>query len=567
MNFTLLSPLGFAAGLLALAGGLFLLQRLRVRHREVSVVTTLFWREAVHDTRARVLVHRFRHPWAYALILAICALLWSAIAAPERDVEPRERYVLLLDSSAVMAHGSRFEEAKGTLLAMIDEVAPEAREVIACGAQQLRLLDSGEASLLLEARLEGLAPAASPSSVQRVIEGLALQGDVPTTVLLFGDAALDEDRLALLPESLKVERVLTSGEALASAHNTGITALGVSLAESGAWDAVDVLIEVASSTASSATPALVLDGQALTQPVQRRVLDGGVTQYLVSDVPARGGRFEARLAGGDDLALDDISAVVLPNRPLLRVSLSPTLDSALRIVLESDPAVVLVESGAQLVVRRVDEDLGSGLPALVFAPAATQEQSFLVQYSSEREPQAVLAEVVGELALSEIDATSLAEAADQPISLGAKHGAVRQVAVWQELIGEGFDFIDSRAFPLFVGASLRWLVGSEELHPWLAAGETRVASAALTNARGSALRPIGASAIPPEAGDYTQGDGSVLAVSLLSRAATLARPQGGSPAPFEQASAGVSDPVTWLLLLALLLLLFEWRQVRTGRMP
>ena len=72
--------------LAALAGALYLLQRLRVRHREVDVATTLFWHEAVHETRARVLVQRFRHPWAYALLLAISALLWSVVGAPEREV-------------------------------------------------------------------------------------------------------------------------------------------------------------------------------------------------------------------------------------------------------------------------------------------------------------------------------------------------------------------------------------------------------------------------------------------------------------------------------------------------
>ncbi len=34
------------AGLLGLAGVLYLLQRLRVRHRELTVVTTLFWLES-----------------------------------------------------------------------------------------------------------------------------------------------------------------------------------------------------------------------------------------------------------------------------------------------------------------------------------------------------------------------------------------------------------------------------------------------------------------------------------------------------------------------------------------
>jgi len=80
MSFTTLSPLSIALGLVGLAGVLYLLQRLRVRHREIDVVTTLFWREALQETRARVLVRRFRHPLAYAFVLAIAALLWLAFA-------------------------------------------------------------------------------------------------------------------------------------------------------------------------------------------------------------------------------------------------------------------------------------------------------------------------------------------------------------------------------------------------------------------------------------------------------------------------------------------------------
>ena len=75
MNFANL-PLGWALlGVAALAVGLFALQRLRVRHRPVEVETTLFWQQALEESRARVLTQRFRHPWAYALVLAIALLL------------------------------------------------------------------------------------------------------------------------------------------------------------------------------------------------------------------------------------------------------------------------------------------------------------------------------------------------------------------------------------------------------------------------------------------------------------------------------------------------------------
>ena len=567
LNFTLLSPLTFAAGLFALAGGLYLLQRLRVRHREVDVVTTLFWREAVHETRARMLVQRFRHPWAYVLILAIASLMWTAFAAPESSGTPERHYVFLLDSSAAMGHNQRFEEAKKKLLEVIEEAPKGAREVIACSAELESLLIPGEESLLLEARLEGLEPVAAPGSVERALATLKARSNTRTSVLIFGDTKVEE----VLPgpdlDVMSVEYVFSRGGESSRASNSGITALGAAAAESGQWGAVDVLVEVRSNQAESSTPSLSLDGAVLEQEVTRRELEGGVTQYTLLDVPARGGKFEVRLSGGDSLAFDDAAALRLPDWPLLRVQLSPALDDSLRVALESDPAVVLVASNADLVVRRSDEALGAGLPALVFAPAAQQQESFLVQYVADREAELVITDAVGDLALGEIDATSLAEAADQPITIGAKRGTVREVAVWNELIGDGFDFVDSRAFPLFVSGSLRWLAQSESLQPWVAAGETRVATASLTRSAGEVVRPVGASAVPSVAGEYTTEDGSQMAVSLLSPAVTLAQFNGGLLSPFEEVSAGGFDLVTWLLIIAALLLLFEWRQVRLGRMP
>jgi len=567
LNFTLLSPLGFAAGLFALAGGLYLLQRLRVRHREVDVVTTLFWHEAVHETRARMLVQRFRHPWAYALILAISVLLWAALAAPENQTGPEQRYVFLLERDAAMGHEGRFEEAKAKLLELVDKTPKGAREVIACGATLETLLLPGEESLLLEARLEGLMPEQAASSVGLALETLATRVAVPTTVMVLGGTRSESLHNPLTDELMSVMRVFTSPAETRPSLNSGITALGVSMPESGAWGVVDLLIEISTNhEAGNVAPSMTLDGQPLGQALTRLTMEQGVTQFLVRDVPARGGRIEARLANGDSLAFDDSAALQLPNRPFLRVALSPTLDGELRVALEADPAVVLVESNADIAVRRAGENVGSGLPALIFTPAAQQQESFLVQYVAEREAANVLSEVVGELALSEIDATSLAETAGEAISLGAKRGAVREVAVWEELVGEGFNFVDSRAFPLFIGGSLRWLAESEHLQPWVAVGESEIATDELRGVSAT-FKPLGTKAVPQLVGDYSTQAGLSVAASLLSPHATFAQFDSGTLSPLEDVAGGRSDYVSWLLILAAVLLLVEWRQVRTGRMP
>ena len=78
-----LSPTVALVGAAALVGLAFLLQRLKVRHREVLVPTTLFWREAVERSEARKLTERFRHPLAFLLVVLILLLLWLALAGPK----------------------------------------------------------------------------------------------------------------------------------------------------------------------------------------------------------------------------------------------------------------------------------------------------------------------------------------------------------------------------------------------------------------------------------------------------------------------------------------------------
>ena len=99
MSFGLITLFGFFAGIAALAVALWAIQRLRVQHREVEVVTTLFWQEALKETRARVFVRRFRHWPAWLLLLAICSLLWMLFGQPEIQSNDSTQHVVLVDWS------------------------------------------------------------------------------------------------------------------------------------------------------------------------------------------------------------------------------------------------------------------------------------------------------------------------------------------------------------------------------------------------------------------------------------------------------------------------------------
>ncbi|MFT7078178.1 MAG: hypothetical protein ACJA0P_004205, partial [Planctomycetota bacterium] len=140
-----------ALGLLGLGALLFALQRLRVRHRSQLVVTTLFWREALEESRARTLFERFRHPLTYLLLALIGGLLWLSVARLESDRGEGVQHTFLLDASAGMAVGDRFARAVDALAAELENTPRERTEVLLCGNGVRTVLAPGEDRALLVA--------------------------------------------------------------------------------------------------------------------------------------------------------------------------------------------------------------------------------------------------------------------------------------------------------------------------------------------------------------------------------------------------------------------------------
>ena len=408
MSFLLLPTAAVVGGLALLAGLLYWMQRLRVRHKELVVPTTLFWRAAVQETRARVFVRRFRHPLAYALLLLIASLLWLAFAEPRTESVAGERaIVFVLDGSAGMAWGDRYERACATLIEQVGRLPDREAEVLLCGGWPRTLLRRGESSLLLERRLEGTRPEACPSSLERVVA--SLPRDRPTTVVVVGDSPV---RAELVPDGW---RLLRPGQGGARPPNRGVTALGVSDAASGAWDRVDVLID--------APPGY------------------GVNLESLRDVPARGQEVVVTLPPGDAIAFDDEARIVLPRRSRLRVQSTPELAR----VFAADPGVELAEDGLEIELAEGHDIVLEG-PARSLASAPTGAVEF-------------------------VDAVRSDGAETPAPSIELRTGVRRRVIVGRELLGDRYNFTRSRAFPLFVALALRWMAGDEEFAAYVAAGE------------------------------------------------------------------------------------------------
>lgn len=552
-------------GLAALAGGLYLLQRLRVRHRRVPVATTLFWREAVEESRARVLTRRFRHPWAYALILLIASLIWLALAGPERRAGSEARTVVLLDGSARMARGDLFARAKAAALAAAGELPRDAREVVLCGAYPRRVLAPGEDILLLEKRLEPLGPDACPSTLSAVLRRMARDELSGTAFRVVTDAttwrAPDD-----IPADREVARVALEAK---PTTNRGIVALGMSEAASGRFDAVDVFIEV--RRAPDAEPASPLgialdDREVGASPAPVPAPEIGGARYWMRDVPARGQTLTVRLPGKDDLALDDEASLVLPRRRVLRVAIDDALADVVGPIVDADPALVRDERGLEPDVLVVRTELGPGgdVPTLAFVPESDDAPMLHVTHPEiEALSEAFLDEVAASLGLHEIDAVALATAAGRVVEVQGDPGPVRALAFWESLATDRYDLVHTRTFPALLSRALRWLGGIEPLAPYVAAGEPLDdGPTALTDADGRAHRAISVAATPPVAGRY-EAVHAMLAAPALT---TLLEGDADDASVHEAGGLGGSA-ATWLLLAAFLLLCFEWVLFRTERIP
>ena len=583
MSFANLSPLAVAGGIAALAAVLYVLQRLRIRFREQRVATLLFWKEALNEAPVRKLTRDFRHLWAYLLILAICSLLWLALAEPQwRDEGGSEFHVLLLDGSAGMARQGRFQNAVADLERDLARLPADRRQVIWSGAGAETLLNPGEHHLLLQGRLAQKTPEAVPASIARQLVQLAAvhRDESSVQVRVYGDAPVSAALLAGLPAGMSVVRGST--DAKHSAGNAGITALGVAQAASGEWGTVDLLFRVEGDAAQLPdTDQIVVAIDDRPLPDGSVIADADGFTYRIRDLPADGGLLSVAIADEDSLALDNRAQLRLPKQQPIRVQLSDALPAVMAAVLRADAAVELVDSNPDVVIRNRGDSLGGQVAALEFVELGLQDEAFVLGYPERADSAngpvdapALLRTAVQRLGLDNIDATDLADATQRPVEVAMRPDSEWTISVWRELLGDDYNFVRTRSFPLFVAQSLRWLAGVEQWYPYLAAGHPVPAppvgdAPTFVDAGGRALDTLGADFIPARADQLHRLGGEPLEVSLIHRDTTVV------PADNALQSAGLDafaidatrDSLIWLPLLALLGLLAEWWLYRKGQMP
>ncbi len=565
MSFAGLSAGWVLAGLAALAAVLLALQRLRVRHRELTVETTLFWQEAAEEARARVLMDRFRHPLAYLFVLLIASVLWLGVAAPRMESDDGRDHVLLLDASAGMARGTWLAASRERLLADAAWAPRDRTTVIVCAATPRTVLLPGENLLLLAQRLANVVAEACPETVTQTIRDLihAPRSDRALAIRAYGAGYSGGLRLAA--QAADVDVTVFAPQSPVAA-NSGVTALGVADAASGAWGAVDVLVEVTSTAGNAAhAPDVTLDGAALT-PSSTVALGSGV-RTVFRDVPAAGGTLTATVPGsGDAAALDDRASVVLPARRPIVVAVPADVPRALLAALRGDPAVRLTAAHEPADVT-VTRDAGSTAPAIVLVAEDAQDDAFVVVTTGAGDADTMLQAALDELALTQIDATSLATEAGRAISLGVRTGDAPQVRVWETLLTARYDLVLQRAFPAFVARAVRRIAGAAEVTPVVAVGTTLPgALAPLTDPTGALLDPADGALRAVVGGPHVTAAGTPVHVALLDTAGTTAT-ETEAVGDGDLVLPAPPDLVTWAALAGLVLLTAEWLLYRAGRLP
>lgn len=564
MNFANLPVWGIGAGLAALAGGLFVLQMLRVRHRQLEVPTTMFWKEAVEESRARVLRQRFRHPWAYLLLLLIAALLWLAIGGLQSSASDRQEYLLVLDGSVGMSHPERFEIATDSLLQDAENLPAANREVWWSGAETKLLLAKGEHTLLLRERLKDMQPDMAAAAVEDRLLQMAKGVDQQRSlqVRLYGDAPLRNAAREQLPSNFEVLRCTPL--APAQAGNRGFISGGIQASESGQWDHVDLIVEIIGTTEA---PTLTSSGAKPESPAASVKTALG-TQWRFTEILARGQVLELQIATQDNYPADDRISIAVPQRRPLQVLLSDSLASTFAPLVMADSALVMASDSADLVVRLQGENLGAALPALEISSAAASTHAFEITDAGSGTPEQLLRSIHQQLGFAEIDALALAQQLQQPISLGVELGDTRKVQVWDQLLDPKGAFASSRSFPLFMGRSLRWLANTHRYAPFAVTGRP------LSFANGNWTTPQQGTAVtaglalrPTVAGVYRSSEGNDVAANAFDTRASLGLAAFADVTAGEALQASTMPLWSWLVLLVLLLLGVEWMLFHNGRIP
>lgn len=321
-----------------------LLYMLRLKQRERTVSTHLFWQRVLQESSRRALFHRLRHLWSLLLHLLIFLLIAGALARPLWNTPDHAaaRAVLVLDTRARMraveADGeTRFAKAKAIAASYARQANARSQFAIVIADRTSRVLvpftDDPRALLDALEKLEATEAAGD------VAEGVKLARAIVAGTAGEGRVVAITDRP--LPEpAAKTPGVLTRTVGT-SRDNVAITRFAAR-PHPASQQTVELLLEVQNfgSAPARAEVELRLDDRVFD--VRRLDLRPGEPRIDVfSSVPRPGrnarGWLSAVLKTKDALAEDNLAYASYPARPPRRVLLVSSGNAFLEKLLAVDP--------------------------------------------------------------------------------------------------------------------------------------------------------------------------------------------------------------------------------------
>jgi hypothetical protein len=308
-----LSP-WFLGGLLAV--GLPIYIHLLRQHKSTPLpFSSLMFFE--QRTQSSIKHRRLRHLLLLALRLALLLLLILAfaqpyISRPAATMQGERLLIAVIDDSFSMRGGQKLDAARREAGSVLSAKAPGERAQVAALGGQLRLLtqpvvEQGELQAAVQS-VKGNDGRAVYSELSRALRSMAQTVRTPIDVHLFSDmqkTALPSNFSELaLPDNVKL--TLHPIEAKAAPNWT----LERVSAPAQLWDPKKARVQATvagfGTPAASRTVSLVVAGKTIaTKPAEVPANGRATVEFTGLDVPYGFTRCEARIDGGDSMAVDD----------------------------------------------------------------------------------------------------------------------------------------------------------------------------------------------------------------------------------------------------------------------
>ncbi len=351
-----LNPLGWWLALLAIP--IIVLYILKVRLREVTVSSSIFWEQVFEERRSRSFWRQLRHLLSLLLSLLFLALLVGAVLNPILvSQKTRGKVVIVFDNSASMnakeGGSSRFEEAKTILHRLVAESgARRETAIITAGGTPKVVLGLTDHFGTLRKAVEAIPRTDLPTSLDQAIElARFLVSDSSENDSVQNAYDNSESRILVITDGCVAspEKILSAADVTFFPVGKPLDNLAItrfqprrSLADPIGYE---VLIEIANKSDEKRECRLQLElSEEIVDLIPLSLEPNAVETRIVRGETDRGGILKATLEIEDALPVDNTAWAVLPAKPVQKILLAGENDFFLEQVLRSQQNVEIIRT-------------------------------------------------------------------------------------------------------------------------------------------------------------------------------------------------------------------------------